>query len=264
MTITPDAVVHAAAEALTLGELAAAAAPPLKRLVGIDGVTLYRHGGDGRIDGIGGDLATILGEYLPEHVKDDPTHARARRLAPRPRVVLATSLLAPGALRRSAAWADFYRKNGIERIACLWLTDVPYGAPGMTGLLLSRPASRDDFTVGDKALLDAVLPSLSIAVRRCRRLQALAPRPIVDPRDRDEPDAHSARPDALRVRHGLTPAEAKVLRLLALGLSNAAIAERTACAVETVRTHVKRVFDKLRVGTRAQAAVMVWAEESAG
>lgn len=57
-------------------------------------------------------------------------------------------------------------------------------------------------------------------------------------------------------RAGLTPAETRVLALLGEGISNAAIASRLFVSVETVKTHVRRVLDKLGVRSRAQAALM--------
>jgi DNA-binding CsgD family transcriptional regulator len=52
----------------------------------------------------------------------------------------------------------------------------------------------------------------------------------------------------------LTHAEARVLRLLAQGLSNAEIGEQLRVSNETVKTHLKRIFAKLGVNSRAKAA----------
>lgn len=54
----------------------------------------------------------------------------------------------------------------------------------------------------------------------------------------------------------LTPREAKVLDLIARGWSNDQIAENLVITPKTVRNHVSRVYDKLRVGSRAQAIVL--------
>jgi DNA-binding CsgD family transcriptional regulator len=62
---------------------------------------------------------------------------------------------------------------------------------------------------------------------------------------------------ALAVGHGLTQAETDVLAALALGLSNAAIARRLFVSVETVKTHLYRVFRKLGVSSRTQALLLV-------
>jgi DNA-binding NarL/FixJ family response regulator len=48
-----------------------------------------------------------------------------------------------------------------------------------------------------------------------------------------------------------------VLGWLVHGLSNRAIAARLDVSIETVRTHVKRIFGKLGVATRTEAAMLV-------
>lgn len=53
----------------------------------------------------------------------------------------------------------------------------------------------------------------------------------------------------------LTPKEHQVLQLLADGLSTGDIAERTSTSPQTVRTHLKRVFRKLGVSSRAEAVM---------
>ena len=53
----------------------------------------------------------------------------------------------------------------------------------------------------------------------------------------------------------LTPRELEVLAMLGLGLSNRDIAEELFLGVETVRTYVRQVYQKLGVKNRTQAAV---------
>jgi pimeloyl-ACP methyl ester carboxylesterase/DNA-binding CsgD family transcriptional regulator len=55
----------------------------------------------------------------------------------------------------------------------------------------------------------------------------------------------------------LTPAERDVLRLVALGLDNPAIAQQLNKSEKTVRNQVSSIFDKLGVHTRAEAIVYV-------
>ena len=52
----------------------------------------------------------------------------------------------------------------------------------------------------------------------------------------------------------LTRAEANVLRLLVRGLSNREIGEKLHVSIETVRTHVRRLLNKLDVTSRSKAA----------
>ena len=53
----------------------------------------------------------------------------------------------------------------------------------------------------------------------------------------------------------LSDRESEVLALIARGLTNAQIAEELYLSVETVKTYVKRLYSKLDVHNRAQAAV---------
>lgn len=55
---------------------------------------------------------------------------------------------------------------------------------------------------------------------------------------------------------GLTPAETRVLELVAGGLANDAIARQLAITPKTVRNHITHIFDKLGVRHRAEAIVL--------
>ena len=51
----------------------------------------------------------------------------------------------------------------------------------------------------------------------------------------------------------LTPRELEVLRLIAQGLSNDEIGKRLFLALDTVKGHNRRIFDKLQVQRRTEA-----------
>ena len=54
----------------------------------------------------------------------------------------------------------------------------------------------------------------------------------------------------------LTPREHDVLRLVAQGLSNSAIADRLGLSLKTVNNNTSSIFTKLNVGTRTEAAIL--------
>jgi DNA-binding NarL/FixJ family response regulator len=53
---------------------------------------------------------------------------------------------------------------------------------------------------------------------------------------------------------GLTDRQVDVLRLVAQGLPNAAVAERLDLSERTVHAHLRAIFDKLGVNSRTAAA----------
>ena len=55
----------------------------------------------------------------------------------------------------------------------------------------------------------------------------------------------------------LPPREVEVLRLLATGASNRAIAAELVVSIPTVKTHVSRILGKLNVQSRARVAAAV-------
>ncbi len=55
----------------------------------------------------------------------------------------------------------------------------------------------------------------------------------------------------------LSDAELRVLRLIGQGLDNAAIAQSLSLSPNTIKTHVRHIFEKLQVSDRTQAAL--WA-----
>jgi len=66
----------------------------------------------------------------------------------------------------------------------------------------------------------------------------------------------SARPDLpIDIFPELTESERNVLRLMAQGTSNEAIAQQLSLSSKTVRNYVSNIFSKLQVADRAQAIV---------
>lgn len=70
--------------------------------------------------------------------------------------------------------------------------------------------------------------------------------------------AHAPPPGNAHGPVALTAREAEVLRLIAEGLSNRAIAERLFLSLETVKTHVRSVLTKLGASNRTEAVMMAY------
>jgi DNA-binding CsgD family transcriptional regulator len=62
----------------------------------------------------------------------------------------------------------------------------------------------------------------------------------------------------------LSPRELQVARLVARGSTNRAIAARLEISAWTVSTHLRRIFAKLRVGTRAEMVNALFAVAASG
>jgi len=56
----------------------------------------------------------------------------------------------------------------------------------------------------------------------------------------------------------LTPREQEIVRLLAKGYLYKEIAEQLGLSVETVRTHLHRIYEKLHVHTRTEAVMKLY------
>ncbi len=82
-------------------------------------------------------------------------------------------------------------------------------------------------------------------------LDRLAAGELVAPTLPEAAGAHDV--SALHRAWGLTPREEEILALLAQGCTNRAIAEQSFVSVNTVKTHLRSLFQKLGVSNRAQA-----------
>ena len=111
-------------------------------------------------------------------------------------------------------------------------------------------------------LKDAPAAQLANAIRAAAAGDAvLAPsvtRRVVDELTRHQP------PAGIGEMRELTPREREVLSLMAVGRSNAEIAEHLVIGEGTVKTHVARILMKLGVRDRLQAVVMAYQSGSVG
>jgi DNA-binding CsgD family transcriptional regulator len=78
---------------------------------------------------------------------------------------------------------------------------------------------------------------------------------------RDSRGLHKS-PEQLALQHGLSKREAQVLRLLLQGKSTKQIAQELYISESTVKTHTRRIYDKLQVNTRAELLGKCFSEEA--
>jgi DNA-binding CsgD family transcriptional regulator len=86
----------------------------------------------------------------------------------------------------------------------------------------------------------------------------MSPQPAQATAEALRPQADGAyRIERERPRPNLTEREKEVLRLVCDGLTNAEIASCLHVSRETVKSELKRIFRKIGVGNRTQAAVLL-------
>jgi len=161
---------RAAAEAVSLEDLAAEGLGPIQEAVGASNVLLYRYDERGVVRGVAGSLASAIPTYAAELFVEDPVQRHLMAVDPKARPVVVLRELEPREYLRSGAYQEFYRPHDVHHLLGLWLTDLPYGAPGMTGILFTRAEREADFSKDDARALARALPSFQAAARRFDRL----------------------------------------------------------------------------------------------
>ena len=122
--------------------------------------------------------------------------------------------------RRSALYADYYRRIGIDHAIAL---PLHVGGGLLVSFVLNR--SRRDFSERERVLLDLLRPSLSRLYGRARS------------------------------RQRLTRRETEVLRWIAAGKSDGQIGAILGVSARTVQKHLQHVYEKLGVENRTAAAM---------
>ena len=158
--------------------------------------------------------------------------------------------------RSYASAAEFLVADRDDTPSCI-LLDV--GLPGMTGVELQAALAkkegglpivfltgRGDIDMGVRAMKAGAVDFLTKPVKRNVLLAAVNAALARD-------SQQHARQALRAIAESLTPRERGILELIAEGQSNKEIARALGIAPETVKSHVKNIFDKLSVEKRAQA-----------
>ena len=104
-------------------------------------------------------------------------------------------------------------------------------------------------------LKDVSINELAEAIRKAAKGES-----VLHPRvaSRVVQELSGKRKDILNLFTDLSARELEVLRLIADGRSNAAIAEKLVISEKTVKVHVSNILSKLHILDRTQAAVFAW------
>lgn len=215
--------------------------------------------------------------------KTEPARTAIRRSLSEIDAPLARAALLPASVEAALAVSDLDE----ARTACTELEEIAAARPS------EALAAMAAYARGALALAegdpDGALTALRRArgawhelhapyeLARTRMLSAIACRSLGDEETaglelavaRDAFESLGARPDVARIgelagrpaardSYGLTARELEVLRLLAVGKSNRAIASELVISDHTVRRHVQNIFRKLDVSSRAAATAFAF------
>ncbi|WP_432727951.1 response regulator transcription factor [Variovorax sp. W6] len=179
-----------------------------------------------------------LDSYARWHQHHDPITfvLQSRRRATR-----VTEVMPQRELMRTPFFNDFLARDGLHWGMNLHAFE---GDHALGDLRIWRRKGRGDFGDHEKALLDLIEPAFAGALQRAQRAAAAA----IPPR--------APASDAL-----LSAREQEVARCVREGLTDKEIARRMAVSVPTVRTYLRRIFDKL--GIERRSALAGWTSPTA-
>ncbi|SET88080.1 helix-turn-helix transcriptional regulator [Variovorax sp. OV084] len=174
-----------------------------------------------------------LDSYAQWHQHHDPITfvLQSRRRATR-----VTEVMPQRELMRTAFFNDFLARDGLHWGMNLHAFE---GERALGDLRIWRRKGRSDFGDHEKALLDLIEPAFAGALQRAQRVAA-------------PPSGSREAAWAL-----LSVREQEVARCVREGLTDKEIARRLAVGVPTVRTYLRRIFDKL--GIERRSALAGWA-----
>jgi len=165
---------------------------------------------------------------------DHPTSHYAATSAPRQAIRLSDHFPSRAAFEATQYFREILQPLGLRYEVTL-LLDTPLGQ--RLGISVSR--AKADYSDAEVELLTRLGPHLQRGFHRAQTLAQL----------RGAPRRASAWHDV-----ELTPRESEILRWVATGRTNGAIADLLGVGAATVKTHLEHIFHKLGVSNRAAAA----------
>jgi DNA-binding CsgD family transcriptional regulator len=158
---------------IELVDLAGPTLETFRRLAGATGSGLFSFDQAGMVSTLGGTLAQSMLSYTPDLFADDVTW-HLNFAEPPGQLLSSTDAFDKRTFTSCRAYADFYRPHEIGSICGLRPTGLPFGAPGMFGLMFCTPTLSRRFEVDrTKRLRQLELP-LRTAARRIARFRSVA------------------------------------------------------------------------------------------
>jgi len=180
-------------------------------------------------------LDNLAGYEQYYQFRDPITPALQRRRGP----TLVTEVMPQAELMKTEFFNDFLAKDGLHYGVNLYAW---HGADNLGDLRIWRNRKHENFNEAALFVLSIVQPAFTSALMRARTRQ-----PAV---------MTSAALDASAIQI-LSPRELAICRSICRGTSDKEIAREFGIEYSTVRTHLKRIFNKLDVGNRTQLLLMM-------
>jgi DNA-binding CsgD family transcriptional regulator len=233
-----SSAISEAARAASLEEIGAGALPALARALDACPVFLAESRGDFlEAQAIAGEGRELLPDYLRRFATEDPL-IRAVIAVPR-LVTIFEDTVDARIVRASRAYNEFHRLYDFEHHMLIVFFGETITAPRVLAMGFTRGRRLPAFGQREIRIGQLVLPALHGAAQR-----------ILGARLRPDLETEVARVAAER---GLSRAETRVFSALLVGSSNGEIARRLCVSIDTVKTHLQRIFRKLGVASRTQA-----------
>jgi DNA-binding CsgD family transcriptional regulator len=211
--------------------------PQLVRLVGCDVITYNEIGPDPEnvryVDYPSGARVAALAAAFTAHLHEHPLVARHRVMSETGPAKI-SDFFSQRQFHQLGLYREFYRPLGVEHQMAIAL---PAPENQVIGIALNR--SQADFTETDRAVLGILQAPLIAGLRRAQARHRA--------REAAGPAASGGLP-------GLTGRESEILRLVAAGRTNTAIARTLDVSPRTVAKHLEHIYRKLGVTSRAAAA----------
>jgi DNA-binding CsgD family transcriptional regulator len=158
-----------AAEAITLEEMARLTLPSLDAVFQTSHISCYRSLESGFEGWLPPGEEDPFPEYAPYFASDPLQEVKRRHNF---LVGISTDLVEPKALRLSAVYDEFYRRRDLDRFLTVRLSDVPYGRPGVVGMILARSRRQAPWSRRDVQAMESLVRPLQAVVRRNERWEA--------------------------------------------------------------------------------------------